>query len=277
MVKERTGMEKGAFVSEEYEKKVEEILQEYRLTSINPSTVYRWLIKLGFRYETRRKGYYVDGHEKPGTIEYRKQFVNRYLQYERRAHRWIQITTAEALELEEKGYIQPNSGYRYVDNDGHQMVELHVDTCNILEEKANNETKFGGNLSVRKGIEEKPLFMFGHDECIFKQYTMTNKHWKAPNGATVFIPKDDGQGVMISAFQSREFGFGFDLNQQQLALINSYRKEKDYADEKAAIKLRGTTKNRHSPKPLSSENLSMARTAKATGRMSTWFCKWKIA
>jgi hypothetical protein len=119
--------------------------------------------------------------------------------------------------------------------------------------------------------------MFGHDECIFKQYTLTNKHWKAPNGATVLIPKDDGQGVMISAFQSREFGFGFDLNQQQLALINSYRKEKDYADEKAAIKLRGTKKNNHSPKPLSSENSSTDRTVKATGRMSTWFCKWKTA
>jgi hypothetical protein len=54
------------------------------------------------------------------------------------------------------------------------MVEMHVDTCNILEERANNETKFGGNLSVRKGLEEKPLIMFGHDECLFKKYTMTN-------------------------------------------------------------------------------------------------------
>jgi len=117
------------------------------------------------------------------------------------------------MELEEKGYIQPNSGYRYSDENGNDMVELHVDTCNILEERANNETKFGGNLNVRKEAEEKPLIMFGHDECIFKQYTMTNKHWKAPNGAVVLIPKDDGQGVMISAFQSREFGFGLQLNQ----------------------------------------------------------------
>jgi hypothetical protein len=42
--------------------------------------------------------------------------------------------------------------------------------------------------------------MFGHDECIIKQYTITNKHWKASNGAVILIPKDDGQGVMISAF-----------------------------------------------------------------------------
>jgi hypothetical protein len=81
MVKERTGIEKGAFVTEEYEIEEEKLLWEYRLTSNNPSIVYWWLIKLGFRYETRRKGYYIDGHEKPGMIEYRKQFVTRYLQY----------------------------------------------------------------------------------------------------------------------------------------------------------------------------------------------------
>ncbi len=112
-----------------------------------------------------------------------KQFVNRYLQYECRTHQWIQITAAESMDLEKNGYIQPNSGYRYSDENGNDMVELHVDTCNILEERANNITKFGGNLSVRKELEEKPLNMFGHDECIFKQYTITNKHWKAPNGA----------------------------------------------------------------------------------------------
>ena len=57
-------------------------------------------------------------------------------------------------------------------------------------------------------------------------------------------------------------------NQHQLALVNSYRKEKDYADEKAAIKLRGATKKkRHSQIPLSFENLSTARTRKDTAKI----------
>jgi hypothetical protein len=242
MVKEWTGIEKGEFVSEEYEVEVEKILREYRLTNINPSTVYRWLIKLGFRYETRRKGYYVDGHEKPDTIQYRKQFVTRYLQYERRTHGWVQITNQEAMELEQKGYIKRNSGYWYVNANGNAMVEFHVNTCHIFEERANDGTKFGGNLSVRKKQEEKPLIMFGHDECIFKQYALTKKHWKAPSGAVVLIPKDDGQGIMIIAFQSREFGFGVQISDQELTLINNYRNGKDYCNQKAAIKLRGTSK-----------------------------------
>jgi hypothetical protein len=71
---------------------------------------------------------------------------------------------------------------------------------------------------------------------------MTNKSWKAPNGTIVLIPEDNGQGVMISAFQSPEFRFGLQLNQQQLALVNTYRNNKDDGYEKAAIKLRGTSK-----------------------------------
>jgi hypothetical protein len=50
---------------------------------------------------------------------------------------------------------------------------------------------------------------------------MTGKHWKAPNGAVVLILQDDGQGVMISAFQSQEFRFGVHINENVLTLINT--------------------------------------------------------
>jgi hypothetical protein len=43
------------------------------------------------------------------------------------------------------------------------------------------ETEFGGKLSVRIG-NERPLIMFGHDECIFKQYLLTKKAWTLPMG-----------------------------------------------------------------------------------------------
>jgi len=56
---------------------------------------------------------------------------------------------------------------------------------------------------------------------------------------------------MISAFQSREFRFGLQLNQQQLALVNTYRNNEDCCDEKAAIKLRGLSKNQALTETLS--------------------------
>ncbi len=32
------------------------------------------MVSLEFKYETRRKGYYIYRHEKPATIEYHRQF-----------------------------------------------------------------------------------------------------------------------------------------------------------------------------------------------------------
>jgi len=61
-----------------------------------PSTVYRWMARLGFRYATRKKGYYVHGHEKPAMIQYQWDFCKwSYLGYEERMHRWTQQRAAE--------------------------------------------------------------------------------------------------------------------------------------------------------------------------------------
>ena len=67
---------------------------------------------------------------------------------------------------------------------------------------------------------EKAIIMLGHDECIFKQYHFTNKSWVGDDKSRPLIPKDEGQGIMISAFQSREFGFGHFLTADQLKKIN---------------------------------------------------------
>ena len=95
-------------------------------------------------------------------------------------------------------------------------------------------TQFGGNLSVRKPRDAKPLFMFGQDECIFKQYSFTKKAWKSSDGSMALIPKDEGAGVMISAFVSREFGYGFELNNEDLVKVDTYRRGKQYSDREAA-------------------------------------------
>jgi hypothetical protein len=57
---------------------------------------------VGFKYEVRKKGYYVDGHEKFSTSENHKHFISWYHTYERRAYHWIQIDANESAELENK-------------------------------------------------------------------------------------------------------------------------------------------------------------------------------
>ena len=59
-------------------------------------------------------------------------------------------------------------------------------------------------------------------------------------GVREILPKDEGLGVMISAFQTREFGFGMELTTKHLQKINEKRKQEQYIDEVAAVLKRGT-------------------------------------
>jgi hypothetical protein len=83
-----------------------------------------------------------------------------------------------------------------------EMAEIHVDEIpdNKLLTEINFKVKYSGNLSIRKQPEEKPLISFGHDECIFRQNIFTGKSWSGPKGELAIIPKDEGNGIMISAF-----------------------------------------------------------------------------
>ncbi len=188
----------------------------------------------------------MDGHEREVTVNYRWRFVQRYLTYERRMFRWIQIPLDEALELEEAGRIPKHAGYHYNHpENGEAMVEYHVNTSNLFQERMSKETTYGGNGSVRYDEEGRMLIIWGHDEAIIKQFTLTTKGWVGPNGETAIVPKDDGAGIMLSAFQCREFGFGLQMSEQDHALVNEYRKDKNYIDKDAAKEKCGDAKKKN--------------------------------
>lgn len=52
--------------------------------SISIYTARRWLHKLSWRYRQQKKGMYIDGHEREDVVEYRKAFVKRWKEYEKR-------------------------------------------------------------------------------------------------------------------------------------------------------------------------------------------------
>ena len=77
----------------------------------------------------------------------------------------------------------------------------------------------------------------GHDECIFRKYIFSTEAWTGPDGETLLIPKYEGIDLMISNFQSREFGFGFPWDHildADLKIINYFRSDKAYVDKDAA-------------------------------------------
>ena len=110
---------------------------------------------------------------------------------------WIQVTIIESQAIEEKGLVTMNSGYKYTTKNGIDMVKYHVDSSYLVQDQMNKETEFGGKLSVCPEQHECPLIIFGHDECIFKQFHVTKKAWMGPNGKTVLIPKDNGDDKQL--------------------------------------------------------------------------------
>jgi hypothetical protein len=175
---------------------VQQVLKPYRLTSLSISTVSQWLQALGFKYEIRKKGYYINGHEKPSTLAYRKVFYEGYLIYEARMHCWVQITEKVAKRLEEEREIARGSAYHYFDEvRKEKMVEFHVDASDKLLFLGNVTGDFGGNLIVRFPTGCKPLVSFCHDESIYKQFLITKKSWIGPDGERNIVPKDDGWGI----------------------------------------------------------------------------------
>ena len=195
---------------------------------------------MGFSFQTRTKSYMVDGHENEDQRAHREKHTKTYLAVlELRTHRWIQFTEDEYDQLKFKVLATPG---RYTnDNTGVEMVEFHVDDHAQLQSLAIKKYgEFRGN--VHHTWKGKPVIIFGQDESTFNQYAFGNKLWVGSNGERAFLPKHNGMGLMISAFQLREFGFGFEMTPEKLDQVNRKRNGKSYEDEVAAMDVQGSEK-----------------------------------
>jgi hypothetical protein len=213
---------------------------------LNPRTVYNWLKHMGFTYSVHKKSYYVDSHEKPENVAYRRGFLQRYEDYEIHTHRWKQISIHRFEQMVQDGELSPESGYKYNKDEkegGGTYIELHIDDHPSFQRECDN-LPYGGHLSVHKNPTQKPIMILGQDECMFKQYSLASKSWSAPNRTCALLPKDDGQGVMVSSFVCRELGYNPPLSTTDLERVNIERQKggrMDYLDKEAAKSKNGTT------------------------------------
>ena len=214
------------------------VLQSYVNRAPSLATVWRWLKTCGFKYDVEKKTFFVDGHERKENRKHRFTFCTKYLKkMELQMFRWIQISkdTAEKLVEENKIPAKLKPAHKYYNNEtGEDMYEYHVDDEDYFSEYGNTHYDFGGNWSVRRDRNKKPLICIGQDECVFHQYYRHGRQWVGVNQQRALLPKSQGASVMISAFQSREFGFGLQITNEELNRVNEYRNGKKYADEDAA-------------------------------------------
>ena len=96
--------------------------------------------------------------------------------------------------------------------------------------------------SIRVSSNARPIMIVGQDESVFAQYLLGAKTWVGPKGQRPLLPKSEGDGFMLSAFVSREFGFGRQLTEMELEQINRERRPSGatYTDTHAAMEILGT-------------------------------------
>ena len=105
------------------------LLQVYLDCPVSISTTWRWLRRLGFTYDTRKKSFFIDGHEQPDVLFCRNEFCTLYLsKLEPRTHQWIQVMkeTVEKWKREKRISEDDTRGYHYHSADNVEMVEFHV-------------------------------------------------------------------------------------------------------------------------------------------------------
>ena len=136
---------------------------------ISLSTIWHWLRRLGFLYNSRKKTFLVDGNKRPNVVFNRHQFCKDYLwKLEPRCHWWIYVTkvTVEWWKHERLPFnLNANAnGYSNLSDNGIDMVEFHVNDHELLQDvpKEMGYSLMGGNLSVREPESpSKPLVTNG--------------------------------------------------------------------------------------------------------------------
>ena len=97
-------------------------------------------------------------------------------------------------------------------------------------------------MSIRAPKLSRPIEIYGQDESVFSQYLFPQKSWVGPNQQRGLLPKSLGEGLMISAFVSRDTGFGMPISDENLATINASRQGKEYIDKTAALEVYKSTR-----------------------------------
>ncbi|KAI2499988.1 hypothetical protein MHU86_14511 [Fragilaria crotonensis] len=218
----------------------EMFLLEHGIRNFSIPTCWRWLHRLGFSYNTQKKGYYVDGHERSDVIACREQFCSDYLtKLEPRCLRWVQFTASE-LATTRNSILNPAFGHSYIDSEGEMCYEFHVDYCYSFDTANDGNGIMDGkvpSMSIRAPKPSRPIEIYGQDESVFSQYLFPPKSWVGPNQQRGLMPKSLGEGLMISAFVSRDTGFGMPISDENLAAINEIRHGKEYIDKTAALEV----------------------------------------
>ena len=85
-------------------------------------------------------------------------------------------------------------------------------------------------MSVRAPPGSNPLVVFGKDEVRSIQFLFGMNQCVYPEGKHALLSNTDVIYLMISAFKSGEFGWGYDITEDNLKGVNEKSSDKFYKD-----------------------------------------------
>ena len=158
---------------------------------------------------------------------------------------FIQVPAAQKRKWKEDGWIKHDYGHDYTTINGLQMTEVHALQFFSKHSQHLKQSMETHNITFSSSVR-LPLIMLGQDEVIFKQFIMNLNEWRGRKGEMPTKPKDEGQGLMGSGVNSREFGYGWKLSAAELEVVNAFRRthRPNYADVDAATKVRGGSRKK---------------------------------
>ena len=162
-----------------------------------------WGHRLGLSFDAKRKGYYVDNHDRADVLAHRTVWLAKEAALEKKQYLWAQLPEEKARQLKveiinnalnetacvdaTEEQLRAEMVYTYTgdangkpvmeisDDDGAVQatwVEVHVDLLppemRQVETAVVNGFKMGGRLSVRFKPGDRPIIKMGQDETIFK-------------------------------------------------------------------------------------------------------------
>ena len=97
----------------------------------------------------------------------------------------------------------------------------HYHSLNIFQMKVVKREILDVGWSSGRSLQNVQSFL-GQYESIFKQYIFIKKMWNHKVKCRIF-PKNEGYGIIISAFHYQQFGFGYPLTFPYIETIHKYR------------------------------------------------------
>ena len=130
------------------------------------------------------------------------------------------------------------------------MLELHINNWHQKPRKYQHIASSSTNIKSNQPYNEHTSLLQSNTiddcgarrKCLFP-VILGSKTWIGPAGQRPLLPKSEGNGYMLSAFVSREFGFGRELTDAEVMKVNLERRSigSTYIDTQAALEILSMT------------------------------------